>query len=1046
NALVTGAGADVIDGGGGADTISAGAGADTVTYRGAEVSVDGGAGVDLLVLGASGGITAINLSVAAGADQTSGDAVLVANFESVDASVLTTSVSVTGSSAANAITTGSGADVIDGGGGADVIDAGAGDDVVAYRGAETSIAGGAGLNSLVLKIATTVDLTRADQTLGDTTAVSGFQNVDASALSAAVSIKGDAAANQLSGGAGADLIDGNGGADVVAAGAGDDTVTYRGAEASIDGGSGVNTLVLGAAVQVNLAAADQTVGDATLTTGFQNIDASALGSALTLTGSSAANRIVGGSGADVIDGGGGGDVILAGAGNDTATSSGVEVSIDGGAGVDTLILKSSTTVSAVDFSLSAGLDQTSGDAVAITGFENLDGSAVTQALTVTGSTAANVIATGAGADVVHGGGGADQISAGGGDDTVDYLGGEASIDGGSGANTLVLKAAANVDLSNAADQTSADAVTVTQFQNVDATALSTAVSLKGSGVANILLGGAGADVIDGQGGADVISAGAGNDSVVMRGAEVSIDAGAGADLLTVIAAPGLTAIDLSITGTGDQTLGDAALVSGFESVDASALGASLTVTGSSGANQILTGSGADVIHGGGGADVINAGAGADSVDYFATETSIDGGAGVNTLVLRAAAGLNLTLADQTTSDTTLVANFQNVDASALGPAQAVTVIGDSGVNTITGGAGADTLDGGGGADVIAAGAGADNVTFRGAEVSIDGGGGVDTLIVAASGGMTAVNLAVPAGADQTTGDSVAVSNFENLDAHALTTALTVTGSTAANTISTGAGADIIDGGGGADVISAGAGDDIVTYRGAEISIDGGAGVNTLKLQAAVTVALANVDQTSGDSTNVAGFQNVDASALSTAVSITGSSAANVLTGGAGDDGIDGLGGADAIAGGAGADTIAYRGSETTIDGGSGANTLVLKTATTVDLGLADQTTGDGVNVTGFVNIDASAISSALSLKGSGGLNSIIGGVGADVIDGAGGADAISAGGGDDTVTYHGAEASIDGGAGSNTLILAAAGGMTQIDFTVAAGLDQTTGDTVAVSN
>jgi Ca2+-binding RTX toxin-like protein len=1046
NVLSTGAGADTIDGGGGADAIAAGAGNDVVTYHGGETSIDGGAGADLLVLAASGGVTAIDLSVAAGADQTSGDAVAVSNFESVDASVMTTAISVTGSTGANTITTGSGVDTIDGGGGADVINAGDGDDTVAYRGGETSIAGGAGVNSLVLKAATNVDLTRADQTVGDTPLVSGFRIVDASALTAGVSITGDSAANRISGGAGADTIDGNGGADVIAAGGGDDIVTYRGAEASIDGGAGVNTLVLASAVQVDLSAADQTIGDPTATTGFLNVDASALSSALTIAGSSAANRITGGSGDDTIDGGGGADVILAGAGADTVTSSGAELSIDGGAGSDTLVLKASTTVSAVDFSVAAGVDQTSGDNVAITRFENLDASAVAQALTVTGSSDANVIKTGAGADVIHGGGGADQISAGGGDDTVDYLGAESSIDGGADANTLVLKTAATVDLSNAGDQTLGDVVTVTQFQNVDATALSSGVSIKGSSVANILLGGAGADVIDGKGGADTIAAGAGDDNVTMRGAEVSIDAGAGVDLLTITAAPGLTAVDLSITGSGDQTIGDTPLVSGFESVDASALTSSLTVTGSSSANRISTGSGADVIHGAGGADVISAGAGADSVDYWASESSIDGGADVNTLVLRAAATVNLTQADQTSGDTTTVTNFQNVDASVLSAAQGATIVGDSGVNTITGGAGADTIDGGGGVDVIAAGAGADSVTFRGAETSIDGGTGLDTLVLAVSGGITAVNFAVAAGADQTLGDTVTVSNFENLDARALSSALTVTGSSGVNVINTGSGADIIDGGGGADTISSGAGDDVVTYRGSETSIDGGLGVNTLKLQAAVTVALANADQTSGDVGNVSNFQNVDASALSAGVSITGSSVANVLTGGAGDDTIDGFGGADTIAGGGGNDTIAYRGGEVSIDGGSGANTLVLKSAATVDLGLADQTTGDSVTVTKFVNIDASAIASALTLKGSSVANSIIGGSGADTIDGAGGADVISAGGGADVVTYHGGENSIDGGAGSNTLILAASGGVTQIDFSVAAGLDQTTGDTVAVSN
>ena len=44
----------------------------------------------------------------------------------------------------------------------------------------------------------------------------------------------------LTGGAGTDIIDGAGGADIIAAGAGNDSVTYRGTEASIDGGASAN--------------------------------------------------------------------------------------------------------------------------------------------------------------------------------------------------------------------------------------------------------------------------------------------------------------------------------------------------------------------------------------------------------------------------------------------------------------------------------------------------------------------------------------------------------------------------------------------------------------------------------------------------------------------------------------------------------------------------------------------------------------------------------------------------------------------------------------
>ena len=81
-------------------------------------------------------------------------------------------------------------------------------------------------------------------------------------------------------------------------------------------------------------------------------------------------------------------------------------------------------------------------------------------------------------------------------------------------------------------------------------------------------------------------------------------------------------------------------------------------------------------------------------------------------------------------------------------------------------------------------------------------------------------------------------------------------------ITTGSGNDIIDGGGGADLINSGGGNDTVSYYGSESVMDGGTGNNTLLLSAVTTVNLGNVDQTTGDATSVANFQNVDASGLS----------------------------------------------------------------------------------------------------------------------------------------------------------------------------------------
>src|SRR6185312_10619854 len=140
----------------------------------------------------------------------------------------------------------------------------------------------------------------------------------------------------------------------------------------------------------------------------------------------------------------------------------------------------------------------------------------------------------------------------------------------------------------------------------------------------------------------------------------------------------------------------------------------------------------------------------------------DGGTGTNTLVLASAAMVNLGNADQTSGDSTTVNNFQSIDASAL--SAALTLTGSSAANTVAGGSGNDTIDGAGGADTINAGGGNDTVTYRGTESAIDGGSGSDTLVLAAAGGITSVNFAVSAGVDQTAGDGVTVTNFENLDA------------------------------------------------------------------------------------------------------------------------------------------------------------------------------------------------------------------------------------------------------------------------------------------
>jgi hypothetical protein len=105
---------------------------------------------------------------------------------------------------------------------------------------------------------------------------------------------------------------------------------------------------------------------------------------------------------------------------------------------------------------------------------------------------------------------------------------------------------------------------------------------------------------------------------------------------------------------------------------------------------------------------------------------------------------------------------------------------------------------------------------------------------------------------------------------------------------------------------------------------------------------------------------------------------------------------------------------------------VLNAATTVNLGAADQTTGDSTNVANFQNVDGSSQSANLTLTGSSGSNIIQGGSGNDTIDGGGGLDHLFGNGGDDFFMVDGSSlnlgTTIDGGAGNNSVSIAANSG------------------------
>src|SRR5206468_716558 len=103
-------------------------------------------------------------------------------------------------------------------------------------------------------------------------------------------LTGGTAADSIFGGANNDTIVGGGGADTLIGDAGNDTITYEtgatihGDAASAAAGTDSDTLVLTQAVNINLSLVNQDTSAASTVTGFENVDASTLSSAVNLTG------------------------------------------------------------------------------------------------------------------------------------------------------------------------------------------------------------------------------------------------------------------------------------------------------------------------------------------------------------------------------------------------------------------------------------------------------------------------------------------------------------------------------------------------------------------------------------------------------------------------------------------------------------------------------------------------------------------------------------------------------------------------------------------
>lgn len=574
---------------------------------------------------------------------------------------------------------------------------------------------------------------------------------------------------------------------------------------------------------------------------------------------------------------------------------------------------------------------------------------------------------------------------------------------------------------------------------------SSTTTLMGSSLDDLILANnsitAGAETIDGGAGADSIYGGAGNDYVKYYAADIILSAGTGNDTLAMTTA-----------GTMDLYTAGTTTFSGFEVLQGTSgadiiRGSSLseTINGAGGTDNIWGAGGNDQLNGGAAADTywFTSGDGSDSIVYDAGNSASDKvmfssvnfsdlsfapvGASDNLVIGLGTDSLTLNnWINYTTSSST--ANLSRINwfatadltfGVAVGNDTATSLVGTSLADYIRGGIGNDTLKAGVGADSLYGGIGNDLLQYSSTGAMYDGGNDTDTLSALSSTAAVELNLY-----------ATNILNIEYLQGSSLGDILR--GSDASGeTLDGGKGTDILWGGKGDDTMVGGIGADTYWFGaldGSDVIANDSAttnnagdsvnfyslnfsqlGFSRVNSDADLKITV-NADQGYTDNlvltnwgldtnTNrVNRFVTSDltfglAIGTANAESLTGTTLADYIFAGAGDDTINGGAGADTIYGNDGNDLITYKATAALLDGGAGTDTLTAAASTAaVEINLYDSK---------IANVEAVLGSSlADTLRGTSLGSTLSGGNGTDILWGGGaGADLLAGGNGIDTYWF-----------------------------------------------
>ncbi|MFB0876019.1 MULTISPECIES: Ig-like domain-containing protein, partial [unclassified Sphingobium] len=525
-----------------AETIVGGAGNDVIKGLGGADIIDGGAGIDTADY--SDKLQSVVVTLRGALDAT-------VSVGGIAEDVLRNVENLIGGGGDDQLTGDNGANVLNGGAGADILTGGLGDDIYYVDNAGDKVVEANGQGNDLIYSSVSYGLTGRNV---ETLVLTGNGNINATGNSNANRLIGNSGNNVLNGGTGADHLEGGQGNDVYIVDAAGDVVVEL-------AGQGIDE------VRTDLAAY-------ILAANVENLTGTALiGQAL--TGNALANAIIGGAASDVLNGGEGADTLTGGRGDDIyyVDNVGDKVVEASGQGNDLIY-------SSVSYGLAGRYVET----LVLTGADNIN---------ATGNSQANTLIGNSGNNVLNGGTGADHMEGGQGDDVylVDVVGDVVVELSGQGIDEVRTGLASYTLGSN--------------IENLTGTA-TTAQTLTGNDLDNVITGGSGNDTLNGGIGADTLIGGAGADTMAGGAGDDTYYVDNAGDKVVDVEGQGFDRIFSSVSYGLTGRLIEQLTLTGTANINA---------TGNTKANELIGNSGANILDGGLAADILTGGAGADQFRF-----------------------------------------------------------------------------------------------------------------------------------------------------------------------------------------------------------------------------------------------------------------------------------------------------------------------------------------------------------------------------------------------------------------------------------------------